>query len=295
MAIYVLDTIPVQCIQPHSTYELLSVELLTKIGLLQLAIAYKSPSHDTDLSLMELALGSLCLSKCSKIVLTGDFNVDTSDQSSNSSVELLSLKHDFGLYQQVSEPTRVTASTATTLDLVFCNDPLLFDCVSVVSELGGSDNCSDFCSLLVDKPRSSKVKHSIWLYQKADFVPLNEALEASLQHEAVLERGDIDKTWPLFQTSFKDTVKRFIPSRIVSCKKTTLPWVTDVMRNAFRRSRAHRLEKRSNLPFVTFQLGSHRTTLGGKHTHPNQLRHQSHLGVTPSQRPLPRPGTHKLY
>jgi len=244
MAIFVLDTIPVHCIRPHSTYELLSVELSTKSGLLQLAVVYISPSHDTDLSLMELALGSLCLLKCNKIVLTGDFNIDTSDQSSNCTVELLSLMHSFGQHQQVSEPILVTASTATTLDLVFCNDLLLFDCVSVVSELGGSDHCSVFCSLSVDKPRSSKLKRSIWLYQKVDFASLNEALEASLPPEAVLEGGDVDITWPLFQTSFMDTVKRFIPSHIVSCKKTTPPWVTDVVRGAFRRrNRARRLAK----------------------------------------------------
>ena len=77
MAIYVLDTIPVQCIHPHSTYEVLSVELSTKTCLLQLAFVYRSPSHDTDLSLIELALGFICLSKCSKIMLAGEFNVDT--------------------------------------------------------------------------------------------------------------------------------------------------------------------------------------------------------------------------
>ena len=43
-----------------------------------------------------------------------------------------------------------------------------------------------------------------------------------------------------------DTVKCFIPSRIVSCKKTPPPWVTDVVRGAFRRSRVCRLAKRSN-------------------------------------------------
>ena len=125
VAIYVLDTIPVQGIRPHSTYKLLSVELSTKTGLLHLAVVYRPPSHDTDLSLMELALGSLCLSKRSKFVLTGDFNVDISEQSSNSIVDLSSMMLGFGLHQQVSEPTRVTASTATTLDLVFCNDPFL--------------------------------------------------------------------------------------------------------------------------------------------------------------------------
>ena len=47
VAIYVLDTIPVQGIRPHSTYELLSVELSTKTGLLHLAVVYRPPSHDT--------------------------------------------------------------------------------------------------------------------------------------------------------------------------------------------------------------------------------------------------------
>ena len=102
-----------------------------------------------------------------------------------------------------------------------------------------------FCSLSVDKPRS-KVKRSIWLYQKTDFVSLNEALEASFPPEAILEGGGVNKTWHLFQTSFMDTVNCFMPSHIVSCKKTTPPWVADVVRGAFRRSRACHLAKRSN-------------------------------------------------
>ena len=52
-----------------------------------------------------------------------------------------------------------------------------------------------------------------------------------------------------------DTVKCFIPSSIISCKKTTPPWVTDVVRGAFRRrNRAHRQAKRINTAEVWYRF-----------------------------------------
>lgn len=69
-------------------------------------------------------------------MVAGDFNVDVSDLSTNLTMDLLSLFHGFGLHQRVSEPTRVMASLATTLDLVFCSDSFLSDPLSVISELG---------------------------------------------------------------------------------------------------------------------------------------------------------------
>jgi len=51
----------------------------TKSSLLILVVVYRPPSHDTEFSFLESALGSLCFSKSSKVILTGDFNVDISD------------------------------------------------------------------------------------------------------------------------------------------------------------------------------------------------------------------------
>ena len=82
--------------------------LLLKSGLLKLVVVYRPPSYDVDLSLMESALDSLCLSKCSKTVISGDFSIDVSVNGTNTTAELLGLMGGFGLHQLVTQPTRVT-------------------------------------------------------------------------------------------------------------------------------------------------------------------------------------------
>ena len=66
----------------------------------------------------------------SKMILCGDFNIDVSSApsitSSPSPNNLLSqLSSDFCLSQVVSEPTRITNFTASTIDLVFLSSPEL--------------------------------------------------------------------------------------------------------------------------------------------------------------------------
>ena len=157
-----------------------------------ISVVYRPPNSDNDLSLLETSIGSLNLSKYGKVIIVGDFNVDLTDSNSTPASELLALMSGFGLYQMISEATRITPVSSTHIDLLFCNDPQLLDDIHVSTELGSSDHCSLSCNVLIHRPTSTVYRRKVWLYQKANFDALNAALEDSLPHKTVLDGGDVD-------------------------------------------------------------------------------------------------------
>ncbi|KAL0883669.1 hypothetical protein ABMA27_015794 [Loxostege sticticalis] len=86
---------------------------------------YRPPRANYQLfeSIMEEALKRVC--KSSKtIVVCGDFNVDLL-KSTQTSVRFLNLFKSYNLSNLFNEPTRVTPTSATCLDNIFCNGKLV--------------------------------------------------------------------------------------------------------------------------------------------------------------------------
>ena len=224
---------------------MLSVAIDTTSGCLLVCAIYHPPGHDKGLEDLECSLANLKSSRYRHVLVVGDFNIDTSSPSSCDTLNQVSTLSSFGLCHLPTDHTRITSSTASTIDHLFANDPALIDQLRVVPGLGTSDHCSLFCSLVIKKSRTQSIKRKIWLYQEANFSDLNIALENSLLPEVVLIGGDVNSTWPLFETAFWDSVKKFIPSKIVHLKDSNPPWYTGEVWLALRkRERAHRTAKR---------------------------------------------------
>ena len=226
VAIYIHNSLPVCSVTSHPTEEMLSVAIDTTSGCLLVCAIYRPPGHDKGLEDLECSLANLKSSRYRHVLVVGDFNIDTSSPSSCDTLNLVSTLSSFGLCHLPTDHTRITSSTASTIDHLFANDPALIDQLRVVPGLGTSDHCSLFCSLVIKKSRTQSIKRKIWLYQEANFSDLNIALENSLPPEVVLIGGDVNSTWPLFETAFWDSIKKFIPSKIVRLKDSNPPWYT---------------------------------------------------------------------
>ena len=76
-------------------------------------------------------------------ILTGDFNCDWSRLVINNAVfhtvRMATLASTYQFEQMIKEPTRVTATSRTLIDLAFCNKPELIT-MSGVDHLGISDH-----------------------------------------------------------------------------------------------------------------------------------------------------------
>ena len=113
---------------------------------------YKAPDADLEsfISSLEDTLLKLDYSN-SDLVLLGDFNVDFSPykgKQNPAKQKLLNFTRLLELSQLVKEPTRVTDTSQTTIDLIFVNNEHRFVDDGVIT-LAISDNYLVYCILKV--------------------------------------------------------------------------------------------------------------------------------------------------
>ena len=170
------------------------------------------------------------------MILCGDFNIDVSSApsltSSPSPNNLLSqLSSDFCLSQVVSEPTRITNSTASTIDLVFLSSSELLSSIKVLPPVGSSDQNSISVSLKLPSRHhaTNRPSKTIWNYKKANVSLAKELLKGL---PLAIESEDVDVFWNRWSTSFL-SVMRCIPPKSVHLNRP-IPWIDSDIRHDIR-------------------------------------------------------------
>ena len=155
----------------------------------------------------------------SRLILTGDFNVNTLSSPSPLLDQLLSLMSSLSLNQHVTQTTHYS-HTGT---------PSIIDLVLIPQSLSSHQYFNSPVTCIV---RSQKVIHasitlpyshnshakqlsrSVWLYHLADLESINESL-LSLDWESLLP-STLDKAWSTFTSIFFSIVHHFTPTKILS-------------------------------------------------------------------------------
>ena len=125
--------------------------------------------------------------------------------------------------QVISQPTRVTSTSSTTIDLVLLSSPESLISSNVLSPIGSSNHNS--ISIKLKLPAgfraSERPTRTIWLYGKAN-ICLSKQLLSNLP--LIKESDDIDKFWKRWSTHFMSVMQKCIPKRIVPVDRST-PWI----------------------------------------------------------------------
>ena len=88
--------------------------------------------------------------QCDSLICVGDFNINLLDTQSNNSVQFDNLLNGIGLRQIVNEPTRVTHSTASLIDLIIIDNSLSYGNCTVKDISNISDHFAVMCDLDID-------------------------------------------------------------------------------------------------------------------------------------------------
>ena len=103
----------------------------------------------------------------------GDFNQDM--MIKDSSVKLERILCKFNMVNLIDEPTRITDTTQTCLDLILTNHTSIIENTAILSPF-----CSDHCTVTADITfktyREKAYKTKFWKYEQAD----KEAIENKL-------------------------------------------------------------------------------------------------------------------
>lgn len=158
------------------------------------------------------------------IVIMGDFNCDMLLQDSKSQ-RLEEVRMDYVFVQMVREPTTVTQTSETQVDLLFATDGndigVVLDQVGCV-ELGLSD-----CSLMYGVVNKRKVNtlRMVHCFGKCNLEKLVVDLDASPWQ--VMDTFDgMDSKWDCWKMFFWKIVDSCAPLKKARVSTKTVPWIT---------------------------------------------------------------------
>ena len=158
----------------------------------------------------------------------GDFNCDWSKLVINSAashtVRMATLASTCQFEQMIKEPTRVTATSRTLIDLAFCNKPEMIT-MSGVDHIGISDHSLIYVCRKISIPRnepkvirSRQFKH----YDKNSFLA---ELRDIMQY--MIKDNNPDVLWEDFKTKFLLVADVHAPQITRKVKSEYTPWMTN--------------------------------------------------------------------
>ena len=189
------------------------------------ATRYRPPSSQIDL----FDEWALFLSKCDtenkELIIVGDFNCDVSKALPDSHTQRLKfLCSLYQLKQFINEPTRVTSTSATLIDLILTNTPENI-LQSGVIHLGISDHS------LVYALRKFSLPKSLPKYKDVrNFKNFNEnqfMVDVMLMSwELVYQYNDPNLCWQVWKDLFLQALDRHAPIQRRRLKSNPIPWLT---------------------------------------------------------------------
>ena len=211
-----------------------------------IALFYRPPS--STYLLLDNLFTTLCnifISLPSNVLLIGDFNVDFLVPHSCLYSKLLSVVSSFNLTQIVSEPTRVTESSSTLIDLIFVSPTVIVKQCSTLPPLANADHygLQLIVSTKSQMKRSKPVTRRIWRYTLADFDRAAELFD-TIEWTNLLP-DNVDAFWSAWKTYFLQIMEICIPSATVKVKRN-VPWMNkDISVGIKQRNKLFQTAKRS--------------------------------------------------
>ena len=173
--------------------------------------------------------------------ILGDINCDMMAVTpANETRHLIELCELFQYTQLIKEPTRVTSSTKSLIDLFLTNEPVKF-ATSGVSPIGCSDHSLIYVSRKLTCPRS--IPRIIESRQYKNFVPDDFVNDMALVPWDTIEQIDNPTgAWEVWKQSFLAVANLHAPVKKRRVRNSNAPWLTpEIKRLMWERDRIKRI------------------------------------------------------
>lgn len=226
VALYILNNLKVTRIVTSDAIEQLWISVSNNCDNVILGVAYRPPKLNVKIFLDELEITiSSCMAVSEHIICLGDFNINLLDAVSPASGLFHALMEVVGLSQLINQPTRISKTSSTLLDLILTSDRK-FVVESGVHDIHFSDHDLTFCEInLLKSVRQAKfVKYR-------NFKNINEGAFVrdlkQLPWNAIYRNSDIDKKIELFNSYITNLFDLHAPVISARITKPSKAWITD--------------------------------------------------------------------
>ncbi|XP_026313556.1 uncharacterized protein LOC113225456 [Hyposmocoma kahamanoa] len=178
------------------------------------------------------------------VILVGDFNIDCFDSNSTKYKQLTQFLNYTNLSNYVNMPTHFTSSSATLIDLVCSDAPILQVNVDHRPELGG--HAIVMTEFKIKRP---KINPKLISYRPIKHIDL-KLFDADLEEtgwDGIVGMSDVNEMVALFNTLILNLMNKHAPVKQVVIRDKQQPWFTDNVRHIMRlRDKAQRQYRKTN-------------------------------------------------
>ena len=223
-AIYVHDSIPAKHRKDleHKDLEMCVCQISHNNKKFIIASCYRAPGMtaaqaDNFLIQLQEFLTLTSLENPEALFLLGDLNdhclvwnsIHRSSELKNKLVDLLNINN---LFQIIDEPTHITPTTSSLLDIIITDAPGYVVDSGTHAPIGDNYHCRIFCKVRIKFKREPAYSRTIWDYNTADFLSLTNTL--SIAPWMMLNiYDDLDDAVDYFKSLLIKTSQDFIPTR----------------------------------------------------------------------------------
>jgi len=161
-----------------------------------------------------------------KVILMGDLNFDYKPEVSVSQCPIHNIETFYSMKQLITDPTRVTVTTSTLLDVIISNVPQLH-VTSGVYEISVSDHYLVFTVLQLEKTESNHKTVTFRNYRNfksSDFI--NDLLECDAITNTEWSSDLLEEKWGNFKEEFLKISNKHVPIETRRLKNRNNPWIT---------------------------------------------------------------------
>ena len=250
-AIYVCESLSPCLIKqiPHTNHvEAQTVKVLFGNTPFLITCCYRQPSYDlTSYTKLENIMEDILNLNCNSVFL-GDFNIN---YKASDFTRAHHLEHQLQLSQLITGDTRVTASSNTSIDLIFTNVPHLHS-YSDVAPLALSDHYAVYTIL------NLKISNNFTPYfiRSRNFNTFNQVsflddLASSAVFASIYLITDVTEAWNIWENEYNRICNKHAPFRKIRIKKRSNLWFSQsILKAVYKRDLLHKHAVKSQCPLL---------------------------------------------
>ncbi len=220
--------------------EMLWLEIKVQNRRIMFGTFYRAPGQsamevDDYISFIDQTLDKVLNENPDMVILIGDFNDkcmtwDGDHSESEMGYKFYNLINDRGLFQHVDEPTRVTETCSSLLDLIISDSPGFIENVSTLPPLSDLDHCVIYGTINFVDFIPAKIHKEVWLYNLANWDEINRVLDSAPWH--IFGNNDpVDEILDLYYNIIYRIIDEYIPYREFTLRKKDKPWMNGHLRH----------------------------------------------------------------
>ena len=204
-----------------------------------IANIYRPPSGNVTLAIDKIRKSLKLINKFNsfEIVIMGDFNIDMSKRNVNGKKLLIELCRDFNLTELIKDPTRITCTTTSILDLIITNMNFI-QCSGVHNQVI-SDHLPVYMIRKKERNKKSYKVIESRNMKKYDKVLFQKELAKDTRWLDYWNESMVTRKWDILYCIILDCLNRILPKKKIRIRYNSPEWFSkDVLDSIMLKNKA---------------------------------------------------------